>query len=790
MSAGSRTAIVVVDAEGRVCLWSSEAQALLGYAASEVCGMPAADLLVSAEDRKAAATARERHPAKDSWNGVLRLRHRDGHALQVALRVHPALTGEGGAGWSVTACEAHQVWQEEIDRAILDGLITQSPLGITVMDADLRYCWMNNAAMRDLTGPAEQLVGRRIGEDQSYANAAEIEQVLRRVRESGEPDLHVQVRGRPPFDPRREHVWSAASFRLTDRAGRVLGVCQTFFDVTEGDRAQRRLALLNEASARIGTTLDVGRTAQELAEAAVPALADIVVVDLLDATVRGEEPAPGPTYEKVLAHRSGACSILSTPDETPEAAFAVGETVTYLPGTPQVRSLAIEQPVLVPAVEAEEPLIRDARRAEKIRAFGIHSIMAVPLRARGITMGMASFSRYRQLEPFDEEDLALAEEFASLAAVCIDNARRYTREHTTVLALQHSLLPHDLPRHPAAETAYRYLPAVAHAGAGGDWFDVLPLSGARMALVVGDVTGHGLHAAAVMGRLRTAVHTLADLDLTPAEVLTQLDDLVIRLVEEDPGCEGATCLYTVYDPISRICAFARAGHPPPTLVSPDGTAVYLDIPAGPPLGTGGQPFEVAELQLAEGTLLALYTNGLINASGPNAAIGLAGLARALADPGRPLEELCDATVGSLLPEPHSEDATLLLARTRALGAQQVASWDLPTDPSLVAHARTLAADQLSHWDLESLAFTTELVVSELVTNAIRYARAPIALRLIHTDALICEVSDGSLSAPHLRRARATDEGGRGLFLIAQLTSRWGTRYHPDGKTIWTEQPLP
>ncbi|MER6527299.1 SpoIIE family protein phosphatase [Streptomyces sp. NPDC001508] len=412
-------------------------------------------------------------------------------------------------------------------------------------------------------------------------------------------------------------------------------------------------------------------------------------------------------------------------------------------------------------MEAEEPLIRDTRRAEKIRAFGIHSIMAVPLRARGITMGMASFSRYRQLEPFDEEDLALAGEFASLAAVCIDNARRYTREHTTVLALQHSLLPHDLPRHPAAETAYRYLPAVAHAGAGGDWFDVLPLSGARIALVVGDVTGHGLHAAAVMGRLRTAVHTLADLDLTPAEVLTQLDDLVIRLVEEDPDCQGATCLYTVYDPISRICVFARAGHPPPALVSPDGTAEYLDIPAGPPLGTGGLPFEVAELRLAKGTLLALYTNGLIKSSGRHADIGLDVLTRALADPGRPLEELCDATVRSLLPERHSEDATLLLARTRALGAQQVASWDLPTDPSLVAHARALAADQLADWHLESLAFTTELVVSELVTNAIRYARAPIALRLIHTDTLICEVSDGSLSAPHLRRARTTDEGGPG-----------------------------
>ncbi|WP_158103843.1 PP2C family protein-serine/threonine phosphatase, partial [Streptomyces carpinensis] len=318
-------------------------------------------------------------------------------------------------------------------------------------------------------------------------------------------------------------------------------MCQTFVDVTEGDRAQRRLALLAEASARIGTTLAVVRTAQELADVAVPRLADVVAVDLLEATVRGEEPTPVPVDEMVLLRRAGVRSVR---EGAPEVAHTVGETMAHPPGAPHARCLVTGQSVLVRRLNADD-FAYAPRAAEKIREFLTHSVMLVPLRARGIALGVAGFGRYRDPEPYDEGDLALADDFCSRAAVCIGNARRYTREHTTALALQRSLLPHDLPDFPAVETAHRYLPAAAHAGAGGDWFDVLPLSGARVALVVGDVTGHGLHAAAVMGRLRTAVHAIADLDLDPDEVLTHLDDLVIRLTEEDPDCQGATCLYAV-----------------------------------------------------------------------------------------------------------------------------------------------------------------------------------------------------------------------------------------------------
>ncbi len=443
-------------------------------------------------------------------------------------------------------------------------------------------------------------------------------------------------------------------------------------------------------------------------------------------------------------------------------------------------------------------VVDDPARAAKIREFGIHSLMLVPIRARGVVMGVASFVRWARPEPFEADDLLLAQEFVARASLCIDNARRYTREHTAALALQRSLLPHRLPGQTAVEVASHYLPADESAGVGGDWFDVIPLSGARVALVVGDVVGHGLHAAATMGRLRTAVHTLAGLDLPPDELLARLDDLVIRLTDEEedtaaatagPAVLGATCLYAVYDPVSRICTLARAGHPPPAIVRPDGTVTFPDLPAGPPLGLGGLPFEAGEIELPEGSLIALYTNGLVEARDHDVDAGLGRLRMALERADEPLEAIREGVIEALLPDRPDDDVALLLARTRTLTADQVASWDLPADFAVVALARAYTARQLALWGFDEAAFTTELLVSELVTNAIRYATAPIRLRLIRDRTLICEVSDGSSTSPRLRHARASDEGGRGLFLVAQFTQRWGARYTAGGKTIWAEQSL-
>ncbi len=556
--------------------------------------------------------------------------------------------------------------------------------------------------------------------------------------------------------------------------------------------ARRRLELLHEAGIRIGTTLDVTRTAEELAEVAVPRFADFAAVDLPDPVLRGEEPEPlrpGVPLRRVA---------LGTVREESHL-YGVGDQVSYVPSTPQARSLESGRAVLEPVLaEAGGWLAQDPARLERVLTVGIHSLITVPLRARGTTLGVVSFYRSQKPAPFEEDDLSLAQELAGRAAICIDNARRYTREHNTALALQRSLLPRGRPEQSAVEVAYRYLPA--QAGVGGDWFDVIPLSGARVALVVGDVVGHGLHAAATMGRLRTAVHNFCSLDLPPDELLTHLDDLVGRLdrgegwaVENghaDSGIVGATCLYAVYDPVSRRCTLSRAGHPLPAVVAPDGTVEFVDLPAGAPLGLGGMPFETVELELAEGSQLVLYTDGLVEDRNRDIDSGLDRLRTVLAAVDRPPEETCEAVLDALLPVRPSDDVALLVARTRALGPDRVAQWDLPSDPAVVSRSRAAVTAQLAAWGLDDLSFTVELVASELVTNAIRHATGPVQLRLLRDRALICEVSDGSGTSPRLRRARTEDEGGRGLFLVAQLTERWGTRYTPEGKIIWTELPLP
>ncbi|GGN05991.1 SpoIIE family protein phosphatase [Streptomyces fuscichromogenes] len=551
--------------------------------------------------------------------------------------------------------------------------------------------------------------------------------------------------------------------------------------------SRQRLSLLTEAGCRIGSTLDVTRTAEELTEVVVPKFADFAAVDLSDAVLGGEEPpGPGEATRRVALRGVRANSSL----------HEVGTLITPAPATPQAISLTTEESILEPDLNAAPGwTTQDPARAARIREAGIHSLITVPLRARGAVLGVVSFYRSEQPGPFEGDDLSLAEELVSRAAVCIDNARRYTREHSAALALQTSLLLHEVPEQNAVEVAHRYLPA--RGGASGDWFDVIPLSGARVALVVGDVVGRGVRASATMGRLCTAVRNFSDLDLPTDEVLAHLDDLVARLELEQEGrgragevIAGATCLYAVYDPACRRLTMANAGNPAPVLVRPDGTVDRPEVPTGPPLGLGGGPFETVDVELDEGSELVLFTNGLFRDRSWDADTMLTAMRDVLAGPARTPEQVCRTLLETLLPSGPQDDVALLVARTRALDDSQVARWDLPVDPAAVSGLRSAVTGQLVDWGLEELAFATELAVSELATNAIRYGGPPIQVRLLRDRALVCEVTDGSSTSPRLRRAKSTDEGGRGLFLVAQLTSRWGTRYTGDGKVIWAEQPYP
>ncbi|MBC2907853.1 SpoIIE family protein phosphatase [Streptomyces cupreus] len=591
----------------------------------------------------------------------------------------------------------------------------------------------------------------------------------------------------------------AVSQRSTDRDGGPPGSVATLRDTTElrtltgrADVAQERLQLLYDAGLEIGTTLDVTRTSQELADFAVPRFADFVSVDLADPVLRGEEPKEGRTDMRRVAFRGAR-------EGSP--LYPIGKLIHFAPGTPQAFGFGTGTSVLEPDLPAFSGWqVQDPEHAVRLVDFGLHAMLTVPLRARGVIMGMATFWRADRSDAFEQDDVAVAEELVARAAVSIDNARRYTREHTLSVTLQRSLLPRALPGQSALDVAYRYLPAhAAQGGVGGDWFDVIPLPGARVALVVGDIVGHGLHAAATMGRLRTAVHNFSTLDLPPDELLGHLDELVAR-IDQDEGdgrsapVTGATCLYAVYDPSRGLCTLSRAGHLEPALVHPDGDVEFPTVPGGPPLGLGGSlPFEATELRLSEGSGLVLYTDGLVEHRGRDIDEGLELLRRALAAAppthGRTPEETCKAVLEALLPERPRDDVALVVARTRMLAADRIAAWDVPDDPAAVARVRAAATRTLDDWGLTEEAFTTELILSELVTNALRHATGPIHVRLIRDRSLICEVSDGSSTAPHLRSAATTDEGGRGLFLVAQFAARWGTRYTPNGKVIWTELPL-
>ncbi|WP_328619294.1 SpoIIE family protein phosphatase [Streptomyces sp. NBC_00354] len=551
--------------------------------------------------------------------------------------------------------------------------------------------------------------------------------------------------------------------------------------------ARRRLELLAEASTRIGTTLDVTRTAWELAEMAVPRLADYVTIDVPEAVLRGEESAD----PRAELHRTVVHGIR---EDCPF--YPVGQRVELRAGTPHMRCLDSGQAVLEADLRLAVGWIdQEPEHARQIFAHNVHSLVSVPLLARGVLLGVASFYRSEDPAPFGDDDSWLAQELAARAALCIDNARRYTHEHTLALALQQSLLPHGVPDQGAVEVAHRYLPA--ESGVGGDWFDVIPLSGTRVAMLVGDVVGHGLHAAATMGRLRTAARNFAELELAPDELLTHLDNLLVRLDREEggendsgsTGIVGATCLYAVYDPTTRQCTMARAGHPPPALVHPGGVVTFPDLPAGPPLGLGGLPFETAEIQLPEGSTLVLYTDGLVEDRHRDIDVALEQLSRVLSHPDRTPEDTCQAVIDAMAPDHPADDIALLVARTRTVPADRIATWEVPADPALVSGIRAAATRQLADWGLEELAFAAELMLSELVTNAVRYGTEPIHVRLVRDRNLICEVADGSSTAPHLRRAATTEEGGRGLFLVAQLAHAWGTRYTTHGKVIWAECAL-
>ncbi|MFD7232817.1 SpoIIE family protein phosphatase [Streptomyces sp. NPDC059881] len=796
-------AVALLDAQGMVVGWTLAAERLVGYSAANVVGCSAAVLLAVPDDW--ASVLPSRSTDVDRWTASAVVRHRDGHRIEVHLWVQSLSGHDGRARWVVSATDRTllPVWTTGGPKveSLLAAQHRPSPLpvGVVIRDTDLRCTWANDTqGIRDGI-PLQQRLGRRLTEAAPGPQAEALEAVMRQVLQSGVPTTNVEFRAFLPTHARHESTFIASFFRLDDAHGRALGVCVVSVDVTDSRRSRERLAILGEASKRIGTTLDVMRTAQELADLTVPLLADFATVDLVEAVPLGEERLTrlGSHGGRIPAFRRAG--LASRHQNAPESAFAREESVLVPQASPFTGVLCSGKSHFEPLLDTSPGTWldrRDAARSQKVREHDIHSLIVVPIHARGAVLGVAMFVRTQDRTPFEEDDLLLAEELVSWAALALDNARRYARERSTALTLQRNLLPHHATGGAAADVAWRYLPADSHRGVGGDWFDVIPLSGARVALVVGDVVGHGINAAATMGQLRTAVRTLADMDVPPDELLSHLDDQVIRLAEADvePGDPAAatmiaTCLYAVYDPVTRRCTVARAGHPPPAIIDPHGSVTFPDLPTGAPLGVGLVPFESVELELSDGSVLALYTDGLIETRDHDIEAGMERLSTALARSGPTLDELCSSVVDTLPSTSSCDDVTLLLAQVHALDSDQVASWEFEPEPSAVSAARSLAVAQMALWGLEHQTAATELIVSELVTNAVVHGSGSVRLRLIRNQGLTCEVHDPGNSSPRQRRPRDTDEHGRGLLLVDQLSRRWGTRYTPDGKLIWAEPQL-
>ncbi|MFF3014899.1 SpoIIE family protein phosphatase [Streptomyces sp. NPDC057939] len=685
----------------------------------------------------------------------------------------------------------------DLDLAVLDALFTQSPVGLHVLDTDLRLVRINTATRSMHHVPVEDLLGRRFAEVFTGLNSpGEVTEMIRGVLETGVPVRERLVRTRLVSDRGRERARSVSVFRLSDDEGTVLGVAVAAVDVTEAEEARARLRVLDAVRERVGQSLDAITTCEELAETLVAAFADVAVVEVVEAVVRGEEPPAGPLAQDVPLRRA---AFRSGGGGRQEQAHPVGDVRSLRNPTPYSRTLTDLHPRIVALDEDSPWLGTDPRRAGAIRASGAHSLLVAPLALRGSVLGLVSLYRTADSSPFNEGDLGLVREVCAHTALCVDNARRFTREHTIAATVQR----HLLPRHPVGrstvDTAHLHVPAE---GGGGGWFDVIALSGARTALVVGNVSGHGIHTATTMGQLRTVVHALAALDLEPDELLARLDDTAGFLAAERAAQAtgqparlpplSASCLYGVYDPFERTWTFACAGQPtPPVIVRPDGSAEAADLAVGPVLGDGGGwPFATTTVELTEGSTLALYTPGLLRAAPATTDDVPDVLREVLARPGPPLQDLCDNVLYALGTRGGDGDAVLLLARTRPLPADGAATWLLADELSEAATARGHARRTLKSWGVEDdTAAATELIVSELVTNALRHGSPPLRLRLIKDRTLTCEVHDASTTSPHLRHARAVDEGGRGLFIVAQLAQRWGIRYTAAGKTVWTEQDL-
>jgi serine phosphatase RsbU (regulator of sigma subunit)/anti-sigma regulatory factor (Ser/Thr protein kinase) len=793
-------AVVVVDRDGLVSHWSRGARRLFGASKEEAIGHPAVDLLpVSGAlpdeeeptpygvyaaydglgpDLESSLDGRLSYPAA----GRARLTVAEPDRLDVLWWAYP-LVGPGRERLLVLAADAGALRSDDPD----DDIAVERIAPAFALHTDF---------------PGAEELARRLPEILPSMSVEEGARIVAQILELGYPVLEFSQNDRVPVTPDwgvpRRIERRARRERAARAAAEGLPVPQELTD--EGEdleyaAVRERLEFLTEVSGRIGTSLDLSKTIIEVSRAVVPRFTDVAGTYLREQVVAGEGFPDGVPDTTTMWHRV-AIEHTDEPGRWDDV-VPVGEAMPFPAHTPFFQCMTTGQPVLVPRI-SEQMGHAIASQFEKrdIRPLITgRSMLVVPLKARNVVLGFMILLRHPERVEFNDMDRVTGAELAARAGLVLDNARMYTYQESVAETLQDSMLPHIPPRMAGCDIATRYLPGTLLGRVGGDWFDSVKLPGARTALVVGDVMGHGLNSAAMMGQLRTAVQTMAALDLPPAQLLRNLDDLAQRLGDN----YLATCLYAVYDPIASELHIANAGHIPPVIVhAADGRSELLDLPTGAPIGVGGVAFESVRVRVRPGDRLVMCTDGLVEVRGEDIGVGLATLCESAAHPAASMDDACDTIIRALAATfseqgrgGRKDDVALLMSRLNGIEPDDVAEWRISPDPVEVGRARSAVRQQLHAWGLAGLADTAGLMVSELVTNAVRHSHSrPLELRLVRGDTLLCEVDDDDHDLPTLLSAGPEDEFGRGLRIVSTLAREWGTSRTKAGKTVWFELTLP
>ncbi|MDQ1007302.1 hypothetical protein QFZ82_001787 [Streptomyces sp. V4I23] len=779
-------AVVVVDGDGLVSHWSTGARRLFGPAREAAIGRPAVELLPvfgalaadAADDFVDGYGGQALHGALDALGGLTdypaagraRLSDPGQDRIDVLWWAYP-MVGPGRERLVVLAADAGQFAgaDESVER-IAPGF----------------------ALHTDFPGFGE--LARGLPEIMPSMSVRESNRIVSQILELGYPVLEFSHHDRVPVTPdwgvprRAERLARRRAAEEAVAAGHPVDAADLEQDL-EYAAVRERLEFLNEVSGRIGSSLDLARTIHEVSAAVVPRFSDVACTYLREEVVAGEGFSEGEPDATTMWHRV-AFEHVDEPGRWDDV-VPVGESMPFPAHTPFFQCMITGEPVLVPRITEEmgTAIAEQFDKRDMRPLINGRSMLIAPLKARNVVLGCMILLRHPERPEFNDMDRVTGAELAARAGLVIDNARMYTYQENVAETLQDSMLPQVTPRMAGCDTATRYLPGTLLGRVGGDWFDSVKLPGSRTALVVGDVMGHGLNSAAMMGQLRTAVQTMAALDLPPEQLLRGLDDLAQRMGEH----YLATCLYAVYDPIRGELHLANAGHIPPVIVrAEDGRSELLDLPTGAPIGVGGVPFESVRVPVSPGDRLVMCTDGLVEVRGEDIGVGLATLCESAAHPAASMDDACDTIIRALNTRGgRKDDVALLMARLNGIEPGSVATWELSLEAREAARARRLVRGQLAGWGLGALTETAEQLVGELVANAVRHADGRRAeLRLVRAGTLLCEVADDDHTLPTLRGARPEEEAGRGLRVVSALAREWGTSRTARGKTVWCELSLP